>query len=169
MAGALLVSFLMFAAWLTVLRAEGERLLSVQSASMAPVFQPGDALLIKPVEATQLHVGDIISYHSSVNPRLIISHRLVGISFRHDRLVTAGDVTGFKDAPITASTVDGRVSAIAPHLGHVLDGLQHPILLSVLVGVPAAVVLQTEFTRLSRHFRQPLYRARGYSRESGGV
>ena len=93
---------------LIILHARGERLLSVQTASMVPTFRPGDAILIQPVSPSSLRPGDIVSYRSPLNPHLFISHRLVRIDRQTGQLITAGDALHTPDQPFSQLQVVGR-------------------------------------------------------------
>ncbi len=136
----------------------GQRLLSVQSASMVPVFKPGDALVIDKVLASQLRVGDIVSYRSASDGAVIISHRLQAIDSRTGLLTTAGDRLGQSDPPFLSSRVIGRASAVAPRLGRVMDWIRTPLGLTLLLYLPAAVVIISEIRRLVVSQNTPFYR-----------
>lgn len=147
------------AAGLIWLHAHGQHLLSVQSASMVPTFQRGDALVVEPVQPGQLRAGDIISYRSNLDPSVIISHRLTKIDHA-GRLTTAGDALGAPDPPITPAQVIGRATAVAPKLGRLTDWLRKPLGLVLAVYLPALVVVASEIRRLIKHQDEPTYRLR---------
>jgi signal peptidase len=144
------------AAGLIILHARGERLLSVQTASMVPTFHPGDAIVVQPVLPSSLRPGDIVSYRSPRDPKVVISHRLVEID-RTGQLITAGDALRSPDEPFSPLRVVGRATAVAPGLGTVLNVLRRPLSLVVLVYLPATLIIGAEATRLSRHYRRPEY------------
>ncbi|MDB5170620.1 MAG: putative Peptidase signal peptidase [Candidatus Saccharibacteria bacterium] len=147
---------------LVSLHLRGQHLMSVQSASMAPIFGPGDALVVEPISAAQLHVGDIVSYQSPRDPAVIISHRLIAISKQTGFLTTAGDRLHAPDRPFPPGRVIGRAVAVAPALGSVMNFARSPLGLAVLVYVPALSVLISEARHLIRISQRPTYRLTMY-------
>lgn len=130
------------------LRIHHQKLLSVQSASMAPTFTPGDALVVNPVKAGYLQVGDIISYQSGQAKAVTISHRLVAVNKHTGWLTTAGDRLDVSDTPFPPSQVIGRATAVAPGLGHVMDMVRTPLGLALLLYLPALAIIGGEVQRL---------------------
>jgi signal peptidase len=138
----------------------GGVILNVQTGSMRPVFQPGDAVIAWRVPPSQLKVGDIISYHSLRDPRVIISHRLISkqIAGGVDQLRTKGDALSTVDPPISSSAVIGQVWAVAPGLGQVLSWLKTPYGLGVAIYLPAVVVIGLQAKQIISSYRPPRYR-----------
>ncbi len=134
---------------LASLHFRGQRLLSVQSASMTPTLQPGDALVIETVPFNQLRVGDIVSYKDDSNPEMTISHRLIDINKKTGLVTTAGDKLGMPDQTFPSSRIIGRATALAPGLGRVMDAARTPIGLTVLLYLPAVSIIDGEIRRLS--------------------
>jgi signal peptidase len=152
------VTLLTAAAGWSYLRLHGEYLLSVQSASMAPLFRPGDALLVKAATFNDLKAGEVISYQSPSDSRLIISHRLLKID-RHNGLLTmAGDALGSPDPPFDRRLLMGKATAILPGFGSLLNALRHPVGLILAVYIPVLVILVGEVNRLRRLFNRVVYR-----------
>ena len=148
------------AAGLAVIHAQGHQLLSVQTASMVPTFRPGDALIVAPVSVRYLRPGDVISYHSPRDPAVIVSHRLVSIDRQAGLLTTSGDALQTQDPAFPPDQVAGRVMAVAPRLGLVLDTLRRPLALVLAVYLPAGLVVAAEVHRLARVYADPLYSAK---------
>lgn len=142
---------------LTILHARGVRVLSVQSASMVPVFHLGDAVVVQPVTLSNLRPGDIVSYRSVAGHNVTISHRLVGIDRRTGLMVTQGDALQGTDPPISPQQLIGRDTAVAPRFGLVLDAIRHPLGLAVVVYLPATLIIFFETRLWVRHYRRPLY------------
>ena len=145
-----------------VLHLHGQQLLSVQSASMRPSFQPGDALIVKPVKTNQLRLGQVISYRSPQDPNLVLSHRLTKIDRRTGWLTTKGDALPNTDQSFPPNLLVGQVSAVAPDLGRLLDLLHKPFGLALVIYLPALILVVSEAIRLSTHLDQPDYQAFGY-------
>jgi len=158
----ILTSLIVLAVGLMTLHFHGERLLSVETASMVPTFRPGDALIVAPALPKALHIGDVISYISLRDPRVIISHRLIRIDATNGQLVTAGDSLHTDDPPFSTTAVIGRVTAIMPHFGEILNTLRKPSVMVFVVCMPAVIFLYTEFLRLVHFFKRPMYRIHGY-------
>lgn len=161
LAATMLTSLLVMTAGM-LLHTRGERLLSVESASMVPTFWPGDALVVAPASISNLRVGEVVSYRSADNPRLVVSNRLVQVDVQHGLLTTTGDARRTSDPAFPAAALVGRVVATSPHAGFALDALRKPALTALVVGLPAATIPYGEITRLTNHFSRPAYSARGY-------
>ena len=119
----------------------GGRLLTVQSSSMQPVLKRGDAVIILRVRDNQLNIGDIVSYHSANNPRVLVSHRIVSIDIAHATLRTKGDALQSIDPAVRMTAVVGEARAVAPGLGSVLIWLRSPIGLALAVYAPATAAI----------------------------
>lgn len=138
----------------------GGVILTVQTASMQPVFRPGDAVIAWRVPPQQLKVGDIISYRSLHDSRVIISHRLVSKQLKGGdlRLLTKGDAVSTPDPPISASAVVGQVSAVAPGLGKVLSLIKTPLGLAAAIYLPASIIIGLQAKRVVSYYRPARYR-----------
>jgi signal peptidase I len=155
---AIMLTLLLAAAvGLAGLHARGELALSVQTASMVPTFRPGDAIIVVPANAGQLKIGQVISYRSPRDPRVIISHRLISRT-ASGQLITAGDALHTADLAISPDQVVGQVTALAPGLGKILDFLHRPLGLLLAVYCPALGLAALEIRRLLTHYRRVHYR-----------
>jgi len=130
----------------------GDKLMTVQTDSMAPTFYPGDAILVKPIKLMNLRAGDVVSYHNLQKAEVIVSHRVVSVDYQSGKIVTKGDRLDLVDPPIHYSRIIGKVSSVAPYAGHGIDRLRKPLGLILFVYTPAAVVLASEAKRLARSF-----------------
>ena len=140
-----------------VLKSEHIRLLAVQTGSMTPVLRTGDAILVRPLQAGRLHVGQVVSYTSPQNAKTI-THRIVAIDRAHGQVTTRGDALGKPDTPIALSAVGGTVVVVLPQLGKLLDFARRPVGLALLVYLPALVIVVNEIKGLGRHFGGTYYR-----------
>lgn len=132
------------------------KLSAVQSNSMTPTFQKGDALFIRPIRPQQIRLGDIVVYRRSTEPTIPVSHRVVSVG-RHGYIVTAGDRQYTPDEPVSVQQVTGRAVAVAPHLGTYLDLMRTPKGLIIMVYIPASSIISMELYRLTRSNRRPAY------------
>jgi signal peptidase I len=138
----------------------GGVVLNVQTGSMRPIFRPGDAVIAWRVPPRQLQVGDIISYHSLRDPRVIISHRLISkqIAGGVVQLITKGDAVPTVDPPIGSTAVTGQVWAVAPGLGKVLGWIKTPYGLGLAIYLPALVIIGLQAKQVVRYYRPTRYR-----------
>lgn len=141
--------------------ARGGRLLSVQTGSMTPTIHPGDALLLRRISFASLRPGDVVSYRSSVDPKALISHRVVAVQPAAGTFVTKGDNLPTPDPPANSRQLVGQVTAILPGLGWVIDLFRRPLWVAVLVAAPATVLLGYELWRAGVDYGRPSYRLPG--------
>jgi signal peptidase I len=139
---------LVFATALIALHIRGVEFLSVQTNSMTPTFKARDVLVVLPADVSTLRPGQVISYHSPTNPRVIISHRLIVIDHTRGRLTTAGDANGKSDPTFSQSLLVGRAYAVMPKFGYVLETLRNLLALIILIFLPAILIIFLEIKRL---------------------
>ncbi|WP_457743080.1 signal peptidase I [Thermococcus sp.] len=92
--------------------------------SMQPTINPGDLVIVKPVNPYKLHVGDIILYEVHLgNATYRITHRIVAIGYDQEgRLyfITKGDNRRYTDPwRVYPNQVIGKVVLVIPHVGRV--------------------------------------------------
>lgn len=134
-------------------RLYGYQALSVQSGSMAPLLQRGDAVIVAR-HVGHLQRGDIVSFVSPQDSRIIVTHRIVGIHAARRLVQTKGDHNVAPDPWIAESAVMGTVVYRAPLLGRMLDMLRTPLGLIAIVYTPAALIVIAEVRRLQQHYRE---------------
>lgn len=135
-----------------VSRFGGYQMMEVLSGSMSPVFEAGDVIVIKPVSTAQIKNGDIITFRSSTNSKMIITHRVVDI-VNEDGLVfkTKGDANDVVDqSNAAAGDVLGRYTLKIPYLGWVVEFAKTKKGMLSLVLVPGILILLTEFRKLMK-------------------
>jgi len=137
-----------------VFHAQGGRWFIVETPSMGTVAPVGTLVLTTPVEAADVHVGDIITFHPPTEPKAVYTHRVVSITARG--IATRGDINGATDPwSLGQTALIGKATAIVPALGWLIRGL--PIL---LVGT-AFVLLATRL--IANPSRRVSYRILGFS------
>lgn len=157
----LVVASCCMAAVLGYARMQGLMLLSVQTGSMQPAIRPSDAVLLR-LGAGRLAPGDVVSYRSLDNPKLVITHRVIAYDNNTGRVTTKGDALKQADRVFGADRVIGRVEYVVPMAGYAFDFLRHPAGLAVAVYVPALTLAYGEIRRLVRHYESRYYRLRAY-------
>jgi signal peptidase len=101
----------------------GGHSLTVLSGSMVPEFAPGAVVVDRPVAASSLRVGDVITYATTdevSGAPIFITHRIVEV--RSDAgapvFITRGDANEDPDTrPVEASQVRGEVWYHVPYVG----------------------------------------------------
>ncbi|HEX2085161.1 MAG TPA: signal peptidase I [Solirubrobacteraceae bacterium] len=108
----------------------GYKVLVDHSDSMAPAIRTGDLLLTKVVPPRKAQVGDVVSFHSPGEGRLL-THRVIDRELRPSgrwAFVTRGDAnTGVERWVVEAGGRVGRVTARLPKAGYAVGWLGHPI------------------------------------------
>ncbi len=125
----------------------GYRTATMLTGSMSPGINPGDVVVSVPKPATEVAVGDIISYHIPVQDHRVETHRVVKVT--HDAngrlaVVTKGDANNGADPWV--ATLDGdtvwQTQAVVPHVGSWIRVLRAPLVQGgVFWGALAAFVL----------------------------
>jgi signal peptidase I len=109
----------------------GYRTSTMLTGSMEPGIMPGDVVVTAPKPATELAVGDVISYQIPVEDHRVETHRVVEVKTQKDGSIvfrTKGDANEGAD-PWTA-TIQGdtvwEMKAVVPKLGSVIRVLRAP-------------------------------------------
>jgi signal peptidase I len=109
----------------------GYRTATMLTGSMAPGIKPGDVILSVQKPASEVAVGDVISYHIPVEDHRVETHRVVEVIHHDDGSIairTKGDANQGAD-PWTA-TLEGdtvwETKAVIPGLGSVIRTLRTP-------------------------------------------
>lgn len=97
--------------------------LSVLSGSMRPTYEPGDLVVIKPKEPTDIRIGDVITYQVHSGESELTTHRVIEKNSSTDgsvSFITQGDTDDVPDAtPIRDVQIHGTVWYRIPMLGWV--------------------------------------------------
>ncbi len=91
----------------------------VPSGSMVPVINPGDVVIVAPVQTDAIKVGEIIEYRN-VKENINIVHRVIEITGNASNMffITKGDANDSPDpAPVSPQTVIGREIFVIPKIG----------------------------------------------------
>ncbi|WP_216653893.1 signal peptidase I [Nocardioides sp. zg-DK7169] len=108
----------------------GYRTSTMLTGSMEPMIAPGDVVVTKPVPATEIEVGDVVTYRIPVDDHRIETHRVVEVSTADGEVTirTKGDANKGVD-PWTA-VVEGdtmyEVQAVVPYVGKAIRALHNP-------------------------------------------
>jgi signal peptidase len=98
----------------------GFKPMTVLTGSMRPMIQPGDMVVDQPIPATEIRVGDIVTYRDPHEARTI-THRVRSISISHGQahVVTKGDANNTVEKwQIPVDGKVGRVAYTVPKIGY---------------------------------------------------
>src|SRR5688500_23381 len=123
----------------------GYRTMTMLTASMSPVIDPGDVTIVTPLAVTEVTEGMVITYHIPIGERQLVTHRVVSVEHGSDGSVTVqtkGDNNDGVDpwkATLTGDTAY-QVRAVIPEIGHAIHALRTPVVSNAHVfGAPALV------------------------------
>jgi len=132
----------------------GYRYYTVLTPSMTPTYKVGDMIFVKITDASEINVGDVITFNPSQNSDAYLTHRVTeklenfeGTSETCFR--TKGDANDVGDSfLIDGSRVIGKVTFGIPGLGYVVRFIQLRWYLIVLI----AIMIGALFLLLKRYF-----------------
>jgi signal peptidase I len=139
-----------------VYRFHGERLLVVTSGSMEPKIHAGDAVVIRPLTAPELRVGQVVTFQAPGSDRYT-THRIVAIERRylvadpgpddHEQyfIQTQGDHNPTPDPDLTPiGSIRGIVTEVLPGWGRFLTWAHSAAGRFVLFAPPLLLLLGAE-------------------------
>jgi signal peptidase len=128
------------------------RTATMLTGSMVPTINPGDVIVDVQEPATQLTVGQIVTYQIPVDDHRVESHRVIWVGRDKAGAVlfrTQGDANNGAD-PWTAKAADTnvwRVRGVVPLAGQVIRFLRQPLAQMLLTRLlPLAVVVFALFS-----------------------
>lgn len=115
---------------------------AVLSGSMEPALPVGGAVVIKPVDAAQVEVGDIIVFSLPGKERLI-AHRVISIGYAPERLFhTKGDANEEPDIyTVPEEHVVGKVCFCVPYLGYFSHFVRTPVGFLLTLCIPMLLLI----------------------------
>lgn len=134
---------------------------TVLTGSMEPDLPPGTLVVVRPVDAEDIALGDVITFQLESGKPTVATHRVVAVGTRLDGeqvFTTRGDANGTPDRnPVRAVQVQGRLWYSVPYLGHlnsVLTGRQRQsavlVVAALLVGYAAFMFVAAVRERIRR-------------------
>jgi signal peptidase len=131
----------------TVVFAKGAPLVGRQSiviggGSMEPTMPLGSAIIVAPVDASALAIGDVVSMQVGQN-HATYTHRIIDLVDRADGrwIRTKGDANAEPDPTLVpVSAVIGRVELTVPLLGYLLALLSLPVGVIFILGLAATLL-----------------------------
>lgn len=115
----------------------------VLTNSMSPTINPGDLIITKKINSTELKVGDVVTFYGKVNnERALITHRIVKIE--EDTVTTRGDnheVSIDNDTPMSVDNVLSVYSFRIPKVGYLINFIKTPLGFILLVIIPLIIYI----------------------------
>jgi signal peptidase len=131
----------------------GYRTSTMLTGSMAPGIMPGDVVVTAERPATDVRVGDVISYQIPIEDHRVETHRVTEVITAKDGTIsirTKGDANSNVDpwTAILAEDTVWEVQTVVPELGHVIQTLRAPIVHDVVKWVALAGLLLLGLTTI---------------------
>lgn len=99
------------------------RWLTVLSGSMEPILYPGDLIIDKKVDTSELKVGDIVTYMYGDN--FLATHRVIEVNKDSNSFKTKGDNNNAPDETnVPAKMIVGKYMFRIPYLGFAIQKLK---------------------------------------------
>jgi signal peptidase len=121
-AGLLALVLLLAALVVAIPAFSGSTALTILTSSMEPAYPPGTLIVVRPLAATEIRIGDAITYQLESGQPEVVTHRVTAISSTGGDLsfTTRGDNNGADDEkPVLPVQVNGRVWYSVPYVGYV--------------------------------------------------
>ena len=120
----------------------GRQTIIVGGRSMEPAIAMGSAIVVTPVVAADLRVGEVVSLRAGKD-KALFTHRIVSIDERSTGtwVHTKGDANVSPDpSPVPAADVVGRVDVAIPLAGYLIALLSIPTGVLFLIGLAATLL-----------------------------
>ncbi|MFL5775359.1 MAG: signal peptidase I [Chloroflexota bacterium] len=120
----------------------GRDTIIVGGRSMEPALAMGSAVVVAPVAASELRVGDVVSLHAGKEASLF-THRVTAILDSPDGISirTKGDANASEDpTPVPAADIVGRVDLTIPLAGYLIALLSIPTGVLFMIGLAATLL-----------------------------
>jgi len=129
----------------------GWRVDAVFSGSMEPQLKLGGVVVTRPVEAGDIKVGDIITFHSPLNERLT-SHRVIAVEDSSSlNFRTKGDANEDADPfVVPAQNLVGKVCFHIPYFGYIAQFIKTPLGLLLTMCLPGLAIMVMEMINIWR-------------------
>jgi signal peptidase len=119
--------------------ATGSTPMTVLTGSMEPTYPPGTLIIVQPIDAQDIRIGDPITYQIESGKDAVVTHRVIAITNSTDgevRFTTKGDANGAADAAeVQPVQVKGKVWYSIPWIGYInnlVGGESRGLLIPVL-------------------------------------
>lgn len=127
----------------------------VQSGSMEPSISTGSIVMVAPKDTYM--IGDIITFKNVADAKAPITHRVADIRVEQGKqtYLTKGDANNAPDArEVSPSEVLGKVLFHVPYLGYGVGAAKTPYGFSVLIILPAAILIFDEGKKIWKEIKR---------------
>lgn len=115
---------------------------TVLTSSMNPSYPAGTLVIVKPTDAQQIHIGDVITYQVKSNEPAVITHRVIQIVQPSTvggemTFITKGDANSLADPEVKPVQVRGVVWYAVPFIGwinNVINGGTRNVIVPIVAG-----------------------------------
>ena len=115
-------------------------------------IEAGDLIFVKPVKASDLKVGDVITY---MEGSTVVTHRIIEITTGEDGKLlysTKGDANNTADKePVHEDDLVGIYSGRIPMVGDLAIFMQTPLGMIIFIGVPLVAFVGYDMLRRQKH------------------
>lgn len=136
----------------------GHYMYVVLSGSMAPTFDTGSVVFVKPKEPEEVKAGDVITYHGVDDKGTLATHRVMEVDNtdpQNIQFITKGDANEVTDpSPVSGDRLVGTLSFSIPYLGYLLSFAQTKKGMLLLIIIPGTFLIITELHKLYTITRQ---------------
>lgn len=117
---------------LTIPKLFGIKIYGVLTGSMTPAYSVGGVVYVKETDASEIQVGDVITFRMGTNTEYVMTHRVVEMDGSF--FVTKGDANNEVDPePVSYDRLIGKVMLFVPGLAEVAEFVNSSTGRSVLV------------------------------------
>ena len=123
----------------------------VKSGSMEPTIKTGSVAIVKP--EADYFIGNIVTFGEDSRRQIPTTHRIYGVREEGGKtyFTTKGDANEEPDpAETEESEVIGKVIFSVPYAGYILDFARQPLGFTLLIGVPATIVILDEVWAIAK-------------------
>lgn len=120
-AGLLAMLVLVGALVIIIPAVSGSTPMTILTQSMEPTYPPGTLIIVRPVDASEIAIGDPITYQLESGKPEVVTHRVVSITSTNGEVsfVTKGDNNEVADArPVIPVQIRGTVWYAVPYIGY---------------------------------------------------
>jgi signal peptidase len=135
------------------------QILRVMSGSMEPKIKVGGVVIVNKVPTESLKVGDVITFTSSDDPTMTVTHRLMEIKEKDGKTVfsTRGDANQSNDiGEVSPDQVKGKVLFSIPFLGYISVWMKQPLGFVLLVILPAIAIIVNEIINIKKSIEKEM-------------
>lgn len=144
----------------------GNRALIVRSGSMEPTISVGSIVVVRTSQLAvspsgnqiqQYSKGDVIAFRSENNPNTIITHRVFSVEKSGNGIAykTKGDANEEMDGwTVPQENILGKSYFVLPAVGQILSFAKTKLGFSLLIILPALLVIVIEFLNIISHVKK---------------